>query len=371
MASSSFDHLKSHADMLLNSDAGLSELYELKQQLGEQSAQSGCRVVRDKKTGISYALYERLLADLDPAKCEELCQALAAQKRIRQDAPADVAEEMRTARLACAREMLLSPTRVFLINELVPTEGAVCDSLLALLQRRGRLAESDARRIFSRLVLATKRAHDCGAVLRNLKPEIVQVRQAQKNGTFEVCLSQLHCAACVEEGDESSTLTGLVGTPEYCAPEVTIWYWYECVPPRLPEPPPPYGAKADVWALGICLHVMLCGCFPFSASADEEELLRVINTANFTFSDPGWKKVSEEALDLVSQLLARDPLDRPFLEEVLQHPFCADALQEAIMQDEAASPQRKLDAAAFDRALDLLDGDEDEEPAKSRRWPWQ
>ena len=74
---------------------------------------------------------------------------------------------------------------------------------------------------------------------------------------------------------------------------------------------------------------------------------------------------------MVSQLLARAPLDPPFLEEVLQHPFCADSLQEAIMQDEADSPQRKLDAAAFDRALDLLDGDEDEEPAKSRRWPWQ
>ena len=43
------------------------------------------------------------------------------------------------------------------------------------------------------------------------------------------------------------------------------------------------------------------------ARRGEEELLRTINTAEFAFNDPGWRKVSEEALDLVGQLLQRDP----------------------------------------------------------------
>ena len=60
----------------------------------------------------------------------------------------------------------------------------------------------------------------------------------------------------------------------------------------------------------MCLHVMLCGCFPFLTDLGEEELLRTINTAEFAFNDPGWRKVSEEALDLVGQMLQRDPLDR-------------------------------------------------------------
>ena len=366
MASSSgfspYELLKPSSDILLGSDSALSELYELKHELGEHLAQAGCLVAVDKKTGISYALYERKFADLEPRKCAELVVAIAAQRRIREDPPSDVPDEMRTARVACLREVLLSPTRIFLVDELAPTEGAVCDSLFSLLQRRGRLAEADARRIFTRIVLATKRVHDCGSVLRDLKPEIVQVRQATKNGEFEVCLTHLHCAATLSgPADEAGNLTGLIGTPEYCAPEVAIWFWHECVPPRLPEPPPSYGAKADVWALGMCLHVMLCGCFPFTPSAEEEELLRTINTAAFAFNDPGWRKVSEEALDLVGQLLARDPLDRPFLEEVLQHPFCGEALQEAMLQDEVASPQRGLDAAAFDRALEELDDDDDDD----------
>ena len=153
---------------------------------------------------------------------------------------------------------------------------------------------------------------------------------------MEVCISDLHCAASVPIGEETATLTGLHGTPEYAAPEVTIWYWHECVPPRLPEPPPPYGTKADVWALGMVLHVMLCGSFPFQTSVPEEELLRAINTANFTYNDPGWRRVSADGMDLVSQLLMRDPNDRPYLEEVLQHPFCSEALAE-VMASELSS----------------------------------
>ena len=57
--------------------------------------------------------------------------------------------------------------------------------------------------------------------------------------------------------------------------------------------------QCDAWALGMCLHVMLCGCFPFDSSQEEEELLRSINAAEFSFSDPGWKALSADALDMV------------------------------------------------------------------------
>lgn len=382
MAAEASEHafLTRSADVLLKSDAGLDELYELKGEL-QSGAQAGCTTAVDRRTGLPYALTVYALDDLGRDKCEELAAAVAAQRRIA-DAPADLGgEELSSARLSLVREVLLSPTRLILVSELAPSGASaaaapaeapssgrggggpyLCDDLLSVLQRRGRLAESDARRIFARLVLATKRAHDCGAVLRSIKPEVVQVVQAQKNGAFEVWLSQLHAAAPVpagEEGTEAQTLTGLHGTPEYCAPEVTIWYWFECTPPRLPEPPPPYGAKADVWALGMCLHVMLCGCFPFQTSLPEEDLLRTINTADFAFNDPGWRKVSEEALDLVGQMLQRDPLDRPVLEEVLQHAFCADALQEVMAAEAALSST--MDEKSFDAALAALDSGDDDE----------
>ena len=70
--------------------------------------------------------------------------------------------------------------------------------------------------------------------------------------------------------------------------------------------------------------------------------------------------MSEEALDLVGQLLQRDPLDRPVLEEVLQHPFCADALQEAMVA-EAAVGNRLRDEKTQDAMLAALDLEDDED----------
>ena len=338
---------------MLSSDASLSELYDIKGGvLG--GAQSGCRQAIDRRSGVTYALTTFAVSDLHPDKCEELAAAIAAQRQIT-DPPSEVGDELKAARLLCVHEVLQSPSSIMIMTALAPTTGTLCDDLFSILQRRGQLPEAEARKIFTRLVLATKRAHDCGAVLRNLKPESVQVRQPDPNSAMEVCISDLHCAASVPIGEETATLTGLHGTPEYAAPEVTIWYWHECVPPRLPEPPPPYGTKADVWALGMVLHVMLCGSFPFQTSVPEEELLRAINTANFTYNDPGWRRVSADGMDLVSQLLMRDPNDRPYLEEVLQHPFCSEALAE-VMASELSS-QVPLGEIS-DAALKAFDDDD-------------
>ena len=184
--------------------------------------------------------------------------------------------------------------------------------LHTLIEQRGRLTEADARQIYARLVLAVKAAHDVGIALRSIKPETIQVWQPPAGG-WEVALCDLFCAATVDETEEDgNSLRGLCGTPEFCAPEVVLFFWAD----RMAQPPPAYGPMADIWALGICLHVMLCGCFPFQTSVEEEELLRTINTAQFQFNDPGWRRVSHDALDLVSQLLERDPNDRPYLEEV-------------------------------------------------------
>jgi len=104
---------------------------------------------------------------------------------------------------------------------------------------------------------------------------------------------------------------------------------------------------------------MLCGCFPFKTSVSEEELLRAINSADFQFNDPGWRRLSEEALDLVRELLQRDPADRPCLEEVLQHPFCAAAMGEVMAREEAeARPLGEVSEAALAQ-LDIDDDDEE------------
>lgn len=309
-------------DVRLKEDAALSKLYDVKGPV-KHGAQAGCTQVVHRETGVHYAMREYANEDLVPWKLEQLRAAVAAQRKLA-DAPED--EDLRC--LTRLHEVLGSPKRTLVVGELAPTEGAICTDLFTLVEERGRFSEQDARQIFTRLVLAVKAAHQNGIVLRNIKPEGVQVRQRGAGAEWEVWLADLHCAAKASEGEEDACLSGLHGTPEYCAPEVVIWYWHECEPQQLPEPPPLYGVQADAWALGITLHVMLCGCFPFEPSDDVDALLRSINAAEFSFGDSSWKKLSEDALDLVSSLLKRDPEDRLYVEEVLQHPFCAGVVNE-------------------------------------------
>ena len=103
----------------------------------------------------------------------------------------------------------------------------------------------------------------------------------------------------------------------------------------------------------MCLYVMLCGCFPFDPSQREDDLMRAINAAEFPFSDPGWKRSSEAALDLIKSLLTRDPADRLVIEEVLQHPFCAEAVAHAFELEKGAA----LKEDALDAALAALEDD--------------
>ena len=96
--------------------------------------------------------------------------------------------------------------------------------LHTLIEQRGRLAEADARQIYARLVLAVKAAHDVGIALRSIKPETIQVWQPPAGG-WEVALCDLFCAATVDETEEDgNSLRGLCGTPEFCAPEVVLFF---------------------------------------------------------------------------------------------------------------------------------------------------
>ena len=72
-------------------------------------------------------------------------------------------------------EVVVSDRRTLLFQELAPTGGHICTDLLTLIGERGRLSEADAQQILAKLALATKRAHDMGVMIRNLKPESVQV----------------------------------------------------------------------------------------------------------------------------------------------------------------------------------------------------
>jgi calcium/calmodulin-dependent protein kinase I len=62
----------------------------------------------------------------------------------------------------------------------------------------------------------------------------------------------------------------------------------------------------------------LCGYSPFF-STSQQGLFEKIIRADFSFPDPEWTKISEEAKDFIRHLLVKDPSQRFNAEQCLQH----------------------------------------------------
>ena len=92
------------------------------------------------------------------------------------------------------------------------------------------------------------------------------------------------------------------GTPYYISPEVLAG---------------DYDESCDIWSAGVILYIVLCGYPPFYGNTDYEILSRV-NKREFDFDGEEWTDVSEEAKDLINNMIAK-PQKRLTAMEVLQH----------------------------------------------------
>jgi serine/threonine protein kinase len=104
---------------------------------------------------------------------------------------------------------------------------------------------------------------------------------------------------------KTNNLQTFCGTICYSAPEMLKGEKYA-------------GEKVDVWSLGIILFALLTGELPWD---DDDDLL---TKHKILSSDPPYpESFPAEAKDLVSKLLAKRPILRPTLAEILAHPFLA------------------------------------------------
>mmetsp|Transcript_44261 Transcript_44261/g.102235 ORF Transcript_44261/g.102235 Transcript_44261/m.102235 type:complete len:736 (+) Transcript_44261:64-2271(+) len=167
------------------------------------------------------------------------------------------------------------------------------------------LSEVEARHVFVQVVDALQYLHAKGIVHRDLKPENILI-----SGEREAALPDagtLLDVKIVDFGfakikDRGSTLTSMVGTPQYWAPEVLM---------RSGQ----YDEKVDLWSLGVLLYVMLRGQYPFKGERSSENIL----AGRYDMTKGNWSSVSEDAKDLIRQLLQVQPQDRLSLERCLQH----------------------------------------------------
>jgi len=161
-------------------------------------------------------------------------------------------------------------------------------------------------------------------VHRDLKPENILLEQ---NKEFDQIKIIDFGTSLVVEGDKK--LDEKLGTPYYIAPEVLA---------------KSYGAKCDIWSCGVITFIELSGIPPFNGASDQE-IMKKVKLGKFSFADPIWNNISDQAKDFITQLLIKDQQKRPSANEALQHPWIAQANQltkENVSSDVAMSALTNL-----------------------------
>ncbi|XP_061366383.1 phosphoenolpyruvate carboxylase kinase 1-like [Gastrolobium bilobum] len=162
----------------------------------------------------------------------------------------------------------------------------------------GPLPEPQAAFFMKQLLEAVAHCHRVGIAHRDIKPDnlLFDSRNNLKVADF----------GSAEWFGDGRSMSGVVGTPYYVAPEVLMGR--------------EYNEKVDVWSSGVILYIMLGGIPPFYGDS-AAEIFEAVVRANLRFPTRVFRSVSSTAKDLLRKMLCRDVSRRISAEQALRHPW--------------------------------------------------
>ena len=173
-------------------------------------------------------------------------------------------------------------------------EGATCQEML---EKTGIMQENDALEITRQVAKALQYAHDHGLVHRDIKPDNIMVG----DGGSQIKLADLGINKALDTDGQTKDETAfherkVIGTPAFISPEAA----------RADR----VGPASDLYSLGATMFVLLGGRSVFDCK-NAKEMLK----AHVTETPPDIRKmnaaVSAETARLITELLSKEPSDRP------------------------------------------------------------
>uniref|UniRef100_A0A8C2ZR14 Serine/threonine-protein kinase n=1 Tax=Cyclopterus lumpus TaxID=8103 RepID=A0A8C2ZR14_CYCLU len=194
--------------------------------------------------------------------------------------------------------MFETPEKVFVVMEKL--HGDMLEMILS--SEKGRLPERLTKFLITQILAALRHLHFKNIVHCDLKPENVLLASADPFPQVKLC--DFGFARII---GEKSFRRSVVGTPAYLAPEVLLNQGYN--------------RSLDMWSVGVIMYVSLSGTFPFN---EDEEINDQIHNAAFMYPPNPWKQISNDATDLINNLLQVKMRKRYSVDKSLSHVYLQD-----------------------------------------------
>ena len=162
--------------------------------------------------------------------------------------------------------------------------------------------ENSSKIIMKQLFSAIDFCHSNGVIHRDLKPENILLTKKEINSIFDFQIKVIDFGTSARF-IKGATLHKIIGTPFYVAPEVLVNN---------------YNEKCDLWSLGVIMFILLFGVPPFFGNNDDE-ICDMVMKGEYSFNSK--IQISNEAKDLIAQLLEKNVDKRITSQQALEHPW--------------------------------------------------
>jgi calcium/calmodulin-dependent protein kinase I len=188
------------------------------------------------------------------------------------------------------------PSVLHIVQEYI--EGVDLCTFLKTTQRTEKLVKI----IMKGILNGVEYLHSIGIVHRDIKLENIMIAKTPE-GLPLPKLIDFGLSTILIKGQTSRDR---YGTLIYSSPEIILGSFHYF--------------PTDIWSLGVLLHMLLVGLFPFLTN-DKNLTKRNIVYGKVNFNFPGWFKVTNAAKDLLVRMLEKRQLARITVEQIRNHPW--------------------------------------------------